>query len=337
MKTKISPTKRLPRTFLPNITAPDAKTPASHAKTPASYANPLVFNANTPVSPLAALLLVVSKSYRDSIPESTLTHIRGWRKTLDSKYNCIHNVTNLLVELDKKTTVPKDMLDYLVTNRARLAALFSTCNSTASSADSRQQRNTLLREMVDYNLLTVRIFLYSLFAKGILTAADVHSMGFLLPNERGGARARSKPTAELAEVKVTTAALDTLHVVFDRLAGKAAGRRSSGWPKGVRVALIIILSGDGQTEVVRHFTSRLHNTITMSKDTRGKMFIAKAAFLKHTDDEPVFNSESVFMMPMTTEDLVRANAERDKEKAEFARVKMLLEQREAGKTTDTTR
>jgi hypothetical protein len=41
----------------------------------------------------------------------------------------------------------------------------------------------------------------------------------------------------------------------------------------------------------------------MPEGSRGKLFIIKAAFLRHIDDSPRFGPEPTFFMPLTTEDL----------------------------------
>jgi hypothetical protein len=44
----------------------------------------------------------------------------------------------------------------------------------------------------------------------------------------------------------------------------------------------------------------------MPEGSHGKQFIAKAAFLKHVDDQPLFGNQQTFSMPLTTEDLIKA-------------------------------
>jgi hypothetical protein len=41
----------------------------------------------------------------------------------------------------------------------------------------------------------------------------------------------------------------------------------------------------------------------MPSGSRGKLFIIRAAFLRHVDDKPRFGPEPTFFMPLTTEDL----------------------------------
>jgi hypothetical protein len=47
----------------------------------------------------------------------------------------------------------------------------------------------------------------------------------------------------------------------------------------------------------------LHNDIKMLAGSGGKAFVAKAAFLRYLDDEPVFGPQPTFTMPFSTEDL----------------------------------
>jgi hypothetical protein len=94
-------------------------------------------------------------------------------------------------------------------------------------------------------------------------------------------------------------------VVVDAASGENAGQVASGWPENAKFVLIVILAADGKTEVFRTISSHLHNDIRMPEGSRGKLFIAKAAFLRHPDDEPYFGNEPTFSMPLTTEDLAQ--------------------------------
>jgi hypothetical protein len=65
-----------------------------------------------------------------------------------------------------------------------------------------------------------------------------------------------------------------------------------------------LTAADGKTEIYRQLTTRLHNDIHMPGGTRGKQFVARAAFLKHVNDAPRFGNEPMFSMPLTTEDFI---------------------------------
>ncbi|MDR1415247.1 MAG: hypothetical protein LBI96_05505 [Odoribacteraceae bacterium] len=50
-------------------------------------------------------------------------------------------------------------------------------------------------------------------------------------------------------------------------------------------------------------TRTLHGEIKMPEGSHGKLFIIKASFMKHPDDQPVFGNSPTFSMPLTTGDL----------------------------------
>jgi hypothetical protein len=164
----------------------------------------------------------------------------------------------------------------------------------------------LLKSTVGLCLIQVKIWAYGEFAAGVMTADDVHLLGFLLPGETGGRHDRTEPTDITAEVKVKVVNEDFIRVVIDQSAGENAAPVKHGWPTGVKHALIVIVAADGKTEVYRLMTTRLHNDIRMPEGSHGKQFIIKASFLKHVNDEPRFGSEPTFSMPLTTEDLAAA-------------------------------
>jgi hypothetical protein len=63
-------------------------------------------------------------------------------------------------------------------------------------------------------------------------------------------------------------------------------------------------------------TTRLYNQIKMPDNSHGKLFIVKAAFLKHPSDVPIFGPQPTFTMPFSTEDIVPNLARRRSEEAE---------------------
>jgi hypothetical protein len=195
------------------------------------------------------------------------------------------------------------LLSQFTTNRDQLQALINKCRSTAGSAADRTLRNTLLKSTVGLCLLQGKIWAYGEFSAGVLTADDVHLLGFLLPGEVGGRRTRAEATDVTAEVKVSVINADFIRVVIDQSAGENAAQVAHGWPLGVKNALIVITAADGKTEISRQITTRLHNDIRMPEGSHGKQFIIKAAFLRHVDDAPRFGNSPTFSMPLTTEDL----------------------------------
>jgi hypothetical protein len=108
-----------------------------------------------------------------------------------------------------------------------------------------------------------------------------------------------------AEVKANVLSASSVRIVVDQAADKNAGQVAHGWPTGVKHVLIVITTDNGKTEVYRGITSRLHNKIDIPEGFAGKMFLVKAAFLKHTNDKPEFLAETTFTMPFTFDDLTK--------------------------------
>jgi hypothetical protein len=202
--------------------------------------------------------------------------------------------------------IPPDLLTQLTAGRDRLQELINKCRTISASQEDRSHRTALLKSIVGLCLMQVKLWAYGQYASGVMTAEDVHLLGFLLPGETGGRHDRAEATDAVAEVKVSIVNEDFIRVVVDQSAGENAARVVHGWPHGVRHALIVIMAADGKTEVFRLMTTRLHNDIRMPEGSHGKQFIIKAAFLKHVDDEPKFGNEPTFSMPLTTEDLAAA-------------------------------
>jgi hypothetical protein len=239
------------------------------------------------------------------IPEGVMATVRRWHGSIDDQFGNIDNLVNILAA-HPEWPMPAPLLMELNNNRNQLQTLINKCRTPAGSAADRAIRNTLLKSTVGLCLLQVRIWAYGEFTAGVLTADDVHLLGFLLPGETGGHRDRTEATDVVAEVKVSIVNEDFIRVVVDQSAGENAAQVVHGWPPGVRNALIVILAADGTTEVYRQFTTRLHNDIRMPDGSHGKQFIIKASFLKHINDEPRFGNEPTFSMPLTTEDLAAA-------------------------------
>ncbi|MDR2041885.1 MAG: hypothetical protein LBP98_06150 [Tannerella sp.] len=241
-------------------------------------------------------------TYAD-IPGEVLAGIRRWHGTIDDQFDNIDNLVTVLQSHQTQWTVPQPMLQQLTDSRNLLATLIPKCRSNYGSAADRTQRNSLLKSTVGLSLTQVKSWAYMQHYAGVLTADDVHLLGFLLPGEAGGHHSRKEATDVLAEVKVTIVNADFIHVVVDQSGGENAALVAHGWPPGVRQAVIVIMSADGRTEVLRQLTTRLHNDIQMPEGSHGKQFLIKAAFLKHVNDTPKFGSEPTFSMPLTTEDL----------------------------------
>jgi hypothetical protein len=240
------------------------------------------------------------------ITEGVLAGMRRWHGSIDEQFSNIDNLVSVIISHQPAWTMPADLLAQLTNSRDQLQTLINKCRTTSASQADRELRNTLLKSTVGLCLLQVKIWAYGEYAAGVMTADDVHLLGFLLPGETGGHHSRTEATDVTAEVKVKVINEDFIRVVVDQSAGENAGQVRHGWPSGVRNALIVITAVDGTTEVYRQITSRLHNDIRMPAGSHGKQFIIKAAFLKHVDDEPRFGNEPTFSMPLTTQDLAAA-------------------------------
>jgi hypothetical protein len=237
------------------------------------------------------------------IMESVMENIRRWRRGISDRFANIDNITSCITEHQKKWDVPAEMLTTLTENTEELQTLINKCRSIDASSASRTTRNSLLKSITAYCRVNVRIWAYSQYEAGLMTADDVHLLGFLLPSENGGQRGRIEPTDELAYAKAKVLNEDIIRVVINRSTGKSAAQVTRGWPRGVRHALIAILAVNG-TEIYRQMTTRLHNTISMPKGSHGKQFIVKASFLRHVDDLPLFGNQAVFSLPHNTTDLL---------------------------------
>jgi hypothetical protein len=242
----------------------------------------------------------------ESVSEGILAKAKGWHGTIDEQFSNIDNAANLLKSHLTPWSVPNDMYVTLNGDRTQLQTLINKCRSSSGSTADRSLRNMLLKSTTGFCLLQVKGFAYTQYGAGIMTSSDVHELGFLLPGETGGNHGRSIITNVICEIKVKVINADAIRVVIDQAAVENAAKVAHGWPAGVHLALIVITAADGVTEVYRKMTTRLYNDITMPKGSHGQQFLAKAAFLKHVDDEPRFGNQPTFSMPLTTEDLVAA-------------------------------
>ncbi|MDR1456320.1 MAG: hypothetical protein LBJ01_11755 [Tannerella sp.] len=238
-----------------------------------------------------------------NIPEGILANARRWHNTIDDKFGNIDNLVKLVTAHQQTWAMPPDLLQPITDGRDRLQSLINKCRSPQASTADRAERNALLAVTVGICLLPVKTWAYGQYSAGVLTAEDIHLLGFLLPGEHGGRRERTGATKVLAEVKVTVINGEFIRVVIDCSGGENAAQVVHGWPPGVRQALIVITSVKTGKEVCRQMTTHLHNDIRMPDGSHGEQYVIKAAFLKHVDDEPRFGNEPTFSMPRTTEDL----------------------------------
>jgi hypothetical protein len=236
-----------------------------------------------------------------NIPAELLALARRWHGSIDERFGNIDNLVTLIQGHSAWGTPPQFSL--VVTNRTQLATLIPKCRSGAGRANDRARRNTLLGTTVELCLTQIKLWAYTQYNSNIMTIDDLHSFGFLLPGESGGHHSRSAATDVVAEVKVTVLSADVIRAVIDQASDDNAALTAHGWPDGVRMALIVILTADGTTEVCRRQTTRLYNEIEMPEGSHGRQFVIKAAFLRHVDDTPKFGPQPTFTMPYSTEDI----------------------------------
>jgi hypothetical protein len=253
---------------------------------------------------VVSIAFAAAITYSD-IPEETLSIMRRWHGSIDDQFSNIDNLVTLIQSHSAWSSPPS--FSEIVTNRTTLATLIQKCRSGSGSSNDRGQRSYLLKYTIGLCLTNVKLWAYTQYNSTSVnfTLYDLHSLGFLLPSEMGGRHSRSTPTDVVAEVKVTILSADVIKAVVDQASEDNAALTVHGWPTGVKMALIVILSADGQTEVYRQHTTRLHTEIKMPDGSHGKQFIIKAAFLKHVDDVPKFGPQPTFTMPYSTEDLNR--------------------------------
>ncbi|MDR0698710.1 MAG: hypothetical protein LBG28_05775 [Tannerella sp.] len=249
-----------------------------------------------------------------NIPEEIRNIVRQWHGSIDKKFT---NIDNLVLTIQAHSTWgTPPQFSLIVSNRALLAALIPKCKSPQGSSNDRARRSTLLKTTVDLCIGTVKLWAYNMYNvnPNVFTIDDLHSLGFLLPGETGGRHSRTEATDATAEVKVIVLSSDRIKVVIDKAVGENAALTKHAWPSGVRMAIIVILAVDDNTEIIRMYTSRLSNKITMPQGSHGKAFIAKAAFLRHVDDAPIFGPQPTFTMPFSTEDLTKKDNSNDDNK-----------------------
>ena len=253
-----------------------------------------------------AMSAVAAAVAAGSVPEGVLAAIRKWHGNIDEQFANIDNVLGAIQAHQPAWSISSDLLAELTSRHDQLRELITKCRTTAGSTADRNLRNALLKSTVGFCMLQIKTWAYAQYIGGVLTADDVHQLGFLLPGESGGHHERTEATDVVAEVAVRVINEDNIRVVIDQSGGENAALVAHGWPHGVKQALIVITAADGKTEVLRKMTTRLHNDIRMPDGSHGKQFIIKASFLKHVDDEPRFGNQPTFSLPLTTEDLAAA-------------------------------
>jgi hypothetical protein len=282
-------------------------------------------------APVLGMAVPITIAGPAPITDGVMAKVRKWHGSIEDQFSNIDNLANTIVDNQPAWVIPDELLAQLTGNRSLLQTLINKCRSTAGSAADREQRNALLKLTVGLCLLQIRVWVYSQYTAGVISAEEVHILGFLLPGEHGGRHERTEATDIIAEVKVKVINEDFIHVVIDQSAGENAAQVVHGWPESVRNARIIITAADGKTEIYNQLTTRLHNDIRMPDGSHGKQFIIKAAFLKHINDEPKFGNEPTFSMPKTTEDLVATldnqhHADYEEQVREVERQRQLVEQ-----------
>jgi hypothetical protein len=245
---------------------------------------------------------------RSKVPESVWEAVKKWRRgTVNEQYGNLTNVAGTLDSHELGWSVPAPMLAKLKGYRTKLQPLMDKCNARKASKLETAQRKSLLKEAVNYCLYDVEHWACGVCRDGEITREELHDLAFVLKEERGGYRARLEPTDVVPEVKVRVVDADIVEVVVDQASNENAGPVRNGWPKGVRYVRIIVTADDGKTEILRHDSVTLRNRLRMPDGSHGKLFLLKAAFLKHLDDVPAFSAEPSFTMPFTTEDLAKRN------------------------------
>jgi hypothetical protein len=259
---------------------------------------------------------------RDDIPEAVFTNVKKWHGKIKEQFENVDNAAEVIgVYAQSGWNIPPAMSAKLKTYADRLRVLIGRCDHDHASRADRMERDSVLKEAVSYCLLQVRMLVYHQFAEGNMTLDDVHLLRFLMPGETAGRRERSEETNAEAEVKAHPVSANEVRIVIDQAAATNAGQVVHGWPKGIRHALLIITTKEGE-EVYREITTSLHNNVSMPEGSHGKMFLVKASFLKHVNDTPRFRQEDTFTMPYMVEDIASLVSKMHEEDAENHRLEV---------------
>jgi hypothetical protein len=250
------------------------------------------------------------------VPEGLLSIVRRWHGGKGDKVANVNQMAGVLDEYSAKWGIPGDMRTFILVDVVELNRVFTLCKGENSSLKLRKERDRLITHCVNYSLGYIRFWAIGQYADGFITVENIHSLCFLLPGETAGGRKLAPPTDAMPETKIRVFNEDGIMFIIDQAKDKNAGEVHHGWPPGVRHALILIYEEDGVTEVYREITTHLHNRIEMPAGSHGKVFLAKAAFLKHMNDAPHFGTEVTFAMPTTTQDLLEILHNQHQEDAE---------------------
>jgi hypothetical protein len=261
----------------------------------------------------------------DDIPEGLLAVMRQWHGTIEQQYNNIDNVVRIM-KAHPAWPVPAEAFPALCAYHDELRLLIDKCGTPAGSTVDRNHRDATLKSAVGICLMDIKIWSYDMCLHKVFDAATVHDLGFLLPDEHGRHHGRVEPIDVTAETKVKVISADIIRVVTDQSAGENAALVTRGWPRGVTHVLIVITADDGETVVHSEISSRKYTDVKMPEGSRGKQFMAKASFLKHTNDEPRFGNEATFTMPYETSDLARLHDQQHHDELE-ARTREVERQR----------
>jgi hypothetical protein len=243
----------------------------------------------------------------DKPTEGTLALTRGWHGSRRQK---LMNIKNLLAILaaHKNWAYSAEVVARLTVLGGRIEVLTEKCESNQASGADREELKQLLKQAIALCTRQMKFWALNMYALGEMTLPDLHSLGFLLPGERGVSRARARATLALGVPRPVVIDADHVRVTVDHAFGENAGQVASGWPPDAKFILIVIRASDGKTEVFRTISSQIHNDIQMPEGSHGKIFLVRAAFLRHPDDEPHFGLEPTFSMPFTTGDLASGEA-----------------------------
>ena len=211
----------------------------------------------------AVVAFALGVAAHGDVMEGLLANARRWHGSIDEQFAAIDNLLGIILGHQPAGDVPAALLSELTDNHSELQALIAKCRTNMATRADRQHRNSLLKSTVGLCVMQVKIWAYGAYAADVLTADDVHLLGFLLPGETGGSHELSGPSTEKAEVKVSVVNADVIRVIVDQSGSEDAARVVRGWPHGVRNVLIVIVAADGVTEVYRQISPRLHNEIRM--------------------------------------------------------------------------
>jgi hypothetical protein len=276
---------------------------------------------------IVAAFAMLPNSYGD-IQEVFLERAKKWHGSIADRFaNVDHLYTVSVNEVHQKWTLPDDIKMLLTEYVMALRILVPKCEYKDCTPKERAERDTMLKTTVELCLGPIKLWVFGMYAQGLMTLDEVHRLGFLLPGEHSKHRDRTEATDVIAVATTRIISAEAVCVVIDQADAKNAALVVHGWPQGVTHALIVITDEQGNV-VYRQITSKLHTDITMPEGSRGKLFYVRAAFLKHMDDAPRFGPQPSFTMPYITEDVAKLIKKQYEEEVEQHRleVERLLEE-----------